>query len=91
MWGYVRLCVVLERAVYDGDMIGCIVVHMVMIVCLYQICFSRVMVLLIGPYSSLLLRLCSAYADWGSLCFMYLMCSWYLCFKLQFVCPMYDR
>jgi hypothetical protein len=90
IWGYVHLCVVLERNVYDGGMIGCIVAHMVMIVWLYQIFFSRVMVLLIGPHSCLLFRMCSAYANWGSLCFMYLMRSWYLCFKLRFVCPMYD-
>ena len=45
------------------------------------------MVSLIGPYLCLLFRMCNAYASWGSLCFV---CSWYLCFKLQLVCPMYD-
>ena len=42
-------------------------------------CFIKVMVSLIGPYSCLLFKVRSAYADWDSLC---LMCSWYLCFKL---------
>jgi len=36
IWGYVRLCVVLEWAVYDGGVIGCIVAHMVTIVWFYQ-------------------------------------------------------
>jgi hypothetical protein len=53
------------------------------------LCFNKVMVSLIGPYSCLLF-MCSAYADWGSLCLIYLMCSWYLCFKLRLVCPIYD-
>ena len=35
-------------------------------------CFSKVTVSLIGPYSCLLFRTCNAYADWGLLCFMYL-------------------
>ena len=35
IWVYVCLCVVLERAVNDGGMTGCIVAHMVMIVWLY--------------------------------------------------------
>jgi len=72
-------------------MIGCIVS------CSYgnnsmvlSICFSRVRVLLIGPYLCLLFRMCNTYASWGSLCFMRLVCSWYLCFKLWLVCPMYD-
>jgi hypothetical protein len=36
IWVYVRLCVVLELAVYDGDMIGCIVARIVIIVWFYQ-------------------------------------------------------
>jgi len=55
-----------------------------------SICFSRIMVSLIGPYSCLLFRMRDAYADLSSLSFMYLMWSWYLCFKLQLVCPMYE-
>ena len=55
-----------------------------------SICFSGVVVFLIRPYSCLLFRMCNAYADWGSLCFMYLECSWSLCFKLRLVCPIYD-
>jgi hypothetical protein len=38
-------------------------------------CFIKVMVSLIGPYSCLFFKMCSAYADWDSLCLMYLMCS----------------
>jgi hypothetical protein len=49
------------------------------------------MVVLRGPYSWLLFRICRTYADWESCCFMYLMCSWYLCFRLQLVCPTYDN
>jgi len=52
--------------------------------------FSRIMVSLIGPYSCLLFRMCIAYADWGLLCLIYLMRSWYLCFKLLLICPMYN-
>jgi hypothetical protein len=48
--------------------------------------FSRVMVLLIGPYSCLLFKMCNAYADGGSL---YLMYTWYLCLRLRLVCPLY--
>ena len=51
-----------------------------------SICFSRVMVLLIRPYLCLLFKTCNAYANWGSLCFMCLVCSWYLCFKLWLIC-----
>jgi len=36
IWGYVRLCVALEWAVYDGRMIGFIVTHMVTIVWFYH-------------------------------------------------------
>jgi hypothetical protein len=54
------------------------------------VCFSNVLVSWICPYSCLLFRMCRAYADWGSLFFTYLMCSWYCCFKLCFVCLMYD-
>jgi hypothetical protein len=52
--------------------------------------FSKFMLSLIGPYSSLLFRMCNAYAVWGSLCFMYLICSWYMCLRLRLACPMYD-
>jgi hypothetical protein len=53
-------------------------------------CFSNVMVSLICPYSCILFSTCRAYADWGSLFFTYPMCSWYCCFKLHLVCPMYN-
>jgi hypothetical protein len=53
-------------------------------------CFSSVMVSWICPYSCLLFRMCRAYADWGPLFFIYLMCSWYRCFKLRLVCLLYD-
>ena len=46
---------------------------------------------LMRPYSWLLFRICRAYADFGSFYFMYLMCSWYLCLRFQFVCPVYDN
>jgi hypothetical protein len=36
--------------------------------------FNEVVVSLKGPHSCLLFRMCSAYADWGSFCLMYLMC-----------------
>jgi hypothetical protein len=50
-------------------------------------CFSNVMVW-ICLYSCLLFSMCRAYADWVSLLFMYLMCSWYCCLKLCLICPM---
>ena len=56
-----------------------------------MICFGRAIVRLIGPYSWLLFRLCRTYAEWGSFCFMYLMCFWYLCLRLRLVCPMFDN
>ena len=37
--------------------------------------FKSLMVVWRLPYSCLLLRMCSAYADWGLLDFMYLLCS----------------
>ena len=37
--------------------------------------FSKLMVSLMGPYSCLFFRMCKAYADLRSLCFMYLMYS----------------
>jgi hypothetical protein len=52
--------------------------------------FSRVRLLLIGPYLCLFFKTCNTYANWGSLCFMCLVCSWYLCFKLGLVCLIYD-
>ena len=36
---------------------------------------------LMRPYSWLLFRICRVYADFVSFCFMYLMCSWYLCLR----------
>jgi len=36
IWGYVCLCVVLERAVYDDGMIGCLIAHMVIRVWFHQ-------------------------------------------------------
>ena len=47
-------------------------------------CFSEDIVLSMGPYSCLLLRMYCAYANWG-LYFIYLTCSWYLCLRLQLV------
>jgi hypothetical protein len=55
-----------------------------------SMCFSRVMVLWIGPYSCLLFKMCDAYDYWGNCFFMYQICSWYLCFKERLVCPTYD-
>jgi hypothetical protein len=51
--------------------------------------FSKVMVSFMGPYVCLLFRMCNAYANYGSLCFIlvYLICSWYLCLRLRLVCP----
>ena len=46
-----------------------------------MICFRLVIVVLMGPYSWLLFRICRAYADCGSYCFMHLTRSWYLCFR----------
>jgi len=42
-----------------------------------------------GPYLCLLLRMYCAYADWGFLNFIYLMCSWYLCLRLVLFYPTY--
>ena len=36
---------------------------------------SNDMVSLMGPYSWMFCSMCNAYADWGSLFFMYLVCS----------------
>ena len=44
----------------------------------WLVCFLMVMVSLIGLYSCLLLKVSNAYADWGLLCFMHLICSWCL-------------
>ena len=86
-WDYVRLCVILVWSVCDGSTIGCIIVQMVR----FFICFSKVMSSLTGPYSACFFRMSNAYAAWESLCFMYLICSWYLCLRLWLVCPMYDN
>ena len=44
----------------------------------------RVNVLSMGPYSCLL-WMCNAYADSGSLFFMYRVCSWYLSLRVRLV------
>ena len=44
---------------------------------------------LILPYSCLLLSICRAYVDFGSLFFIYLVCSWYLALRLRLLCPTY--
>jgi hypothetical protein len=49
----------------------------------------RVMVFSIGPYSCLLFRICSAYADCGLLAFMYRVCSVKRSFRLRLVWPTY--
>jgi hypothetical protein len=41
------------------------------------------------PYSWMFRRMCWVYADWGSLFFMYLMCSLYLMDRLRLVWPVY--
>jgi hypothetical protein len=51
-------------------------------VCL-SITFSNVIVSPMFPYSCLLLSMCRAYADLGSLFFMYLVC--FLCLALRFL------
>jgi len=58
-WGCACLCVALEWVVYNGDMIGCIVCSYGVNSVFLSICFSRVMVSLIGPYSRLLLGMCN--------------------------------
>ena len=42
-----------------------------------------------GPYSCLFCSMWSAYADCGSLFFIYRMCSLYLSVRFLLVCPMY--
>ena len=51
---------------------------------------SNDMVSLMGPHSWAFCSMCSAYADWGSLFFMYLMCSRCLIVRVLLVWPMYD-
>ena len=53
------------------------------------ICFRSDIVSVRVPYSWMFRRMCWAYADWGSLFFMYLMCSLYLMHRLRLVWPMY--
>lgn len=88
-WGFAHLYVALEWVVYDGDMIGCIVAPMVLTEWFYQYVVAGLWCL-IWPHSCLLFRICNSYADWGSLRFVYLICSWYLCFKVRLACPIYD-
>jgi len=57
-------------------------------VCL-SIFFSSVIVSSMFPYSCLLLSMCRAYADLGSLFFIYLVCSWCLALRFLLVCPTY--
>jgi hypothetical protein len=42
-------------------------------------CFSKDMIVMV-PYSWLLYEICTAYIDWGSFCFINIVCSWYLWF-----------
>jgi hypothetical protein len=51
--------------------------------------FRRDIVSLILPYSCLLLSICSAYADRGSLFLMFRTYSWYLVLRLRTVCTIY--
>ena len=51
--------------------------------------FRNDIVSLILPYSCLLLSICSAYADLGSLFFMYRVYSWYLALRLRLVYLIY--
>ena len=53
--------------------------------------FSKAIILFIWPYSYWFCRMCWAYADWGLLFLMYLICSWKRMFNLRLVCPTYDR
>jgi len=51
--------------------------------------FNSVIVSARVPYSWMFCRICCAYADWGSLFFMYLICSRNLRDRLRLVWPMY--
>ena len=51
---------------------------------------SNDMVSLMGPYSWMFCSICNAYADWGLLFFMYLVCSRCLMVRVLLVWPMYD-
>ena len=44
--------------------------------------FGKVIIHFIWPYSCWFCRICWAYADWGLLFLMYLMCSWKRMFRL---------
>jgi len=52
-------------------------------------CFGSDIISLILPYSCRMLSIWSAYADLGSLFFMYRVWSWYLALRLWLVCPIY--
>ena len=61
IWDYVRLCCVLKYAACDIDVFGCTGS------CSYGsnievllLCFRKDMVMLMGPYSCLLFRMCCA-------------------------------
>jgi len=49
--------------------------------------FSSVIVSFMFPYSCLFFSMCRAYADLGSLFFMYLVCSRCLALRFLLVCP----
>jgi len=49
----------------------------------WKIFVRKFMVVEKSPYSWLLSIMCKEYIGWGSFCFMYLVRSWYLCFKLD--------
>ena len=57
--------------------------------CGLLIAFRSFIVSLISLYLCLLLSICNAYAERGSLFFIYRVCSWYLAFRLRLVCPTY--
>ena len=56
----------------------------------FLIGLSNDMVSLMGPYSWMFCSVCNAYADWGSLFLMYLVCSRCLMVRVLLVWPMYD-
>ena len=56
----------------------------------FLIGLSNDMVSLIGPYPWMFCSMCNAYEDWGSLFFMYLVCSRCLMVRVLLVWPMYD-
>ena len=55
------------------------------------VAWSKVIVLAIVPYSCWLCKICWAYADFGLLVFIYLICSWNRVLRFRLVCPTYER